>query len=155
MASEPQTPTPSTDEEEEAEGRTRLPRVVVRMSDAMFAAVKAYCEANSLVATQLGRELIATHIGYDLAADPDSPGGTTRQKYADDAQREAGKLRNKTHNGLLRKALHQAHQGQIKKRPLLATAATQVVMELAAGKPTLARLLEMEKALEEAAKAGK
>lgn len=147
-------PTPTPDEAEE-EGRTRLPRVVVRMSDAMFAALKEYCTENDMVPTQLGRELLATKIGFDLSSDPDAPGGTTRQKYADDQAREQGKLRNRLQASLLRKALYQAHQGQMKKKPLLAEAATQVVMALAAGKPDLAALKAHEADLDAAIAEGK
>lgn len=145
----------SPEEPEEAEeGRTRLPRVVVRMSDAMFEALKGYCTTHDLVATQLGRELLATKIGWDLSKDPDAPGSTTRQKYADDTQREAGKTRNKLQASLLRKALMQAHQGQMKGRPLLVATATKVVMALASGKPEHAALVALETEIDDAIKAG-
>src|SRR6185369_4895075 len=132
MATTPQTtpPSPESDDTEE-EGRTRLPRVVVRMSDAMFASLKEYCEANKVVATQMGRELIAAKIGWDLSKDPDAPGGTTRSKYADDAAREAGKLRNRLQAKLLRNGLMAAHQAQIHNKPAVAEVATKVVMTLA------------------------
>lgn len=153
MATEPQTTAPDSDSEEE--GRTRLPRVVVRMSDAMFAALKEWCEAQSpaVVPTQLGRDLIARQIGWDLSKDPDAPGGATRTKYTDDASREAGKLRNRKQATLLRAGLYQAHQGQIKGKPALVTAAQAVVMELAGGKPSMERLTQLEADLEAAMKA--
>lgn len=153
------TPAPAPDasasEGEDEEGRTRLPRVVVRMSDAMKAALDTWCKDHDVVATQLGRELLAAHIGFDLANDPDAPGGTTRTKYADEAAREVGKRRNRMHSSLLRKSLYQVHQGQMKKRPALTEAATKVVLTLSAGKPTVAELEALEKTLDAAMEAGR
>lgn len=142
----------------EDETSTRLPRVVVRMSRPMKEALDKYCTDNDVLATSLGRTLLAKEIGWDLASDPEAPGSATRTRYADDSAREEGKERNRLYRTLLRKALYQAHQATMKKRPLLATAATDTVRALsvddAKTKATLAQLKALDATLEEAMKAG-
>lgn len=147
--------TATADAEEAAEERTRLPRVVVRMSDAMKAAVDAYCKEHDLVATALGRELLADRIGYDLSKDPDAPGVGTRTKYVDDASREAGKLRNRKKTALIRKALTSVHFGQLKKRPEQVKIAMATVEALSDEKVTIETLTSLEATLDAAIKAGK
>lgn len=149
------TPAPGAEEAEE-EGRTRLPRVVVRMSDAMKEALDAWIKAHDgSVATAIARELLAKHIGYDLSKDPDAPGSGTRTKYADDASREAGKLRNRKKASLLRQALFHMHQAALKKRPALQAVAMETVTTLSDEKITLDAIDAAQTKLEEAIKAGK
>jgi hypothetical protein len=140
---------------EEAEERTRLPRVVVRMSDAMFAALKTYCETNSVLPTTLGRTLLAQEIGWDLSKDPDAPGSATRTRYSSDTERQDAKDKNRTYNRLLRKALYQVHMGTLHKRPALVTKAQATVAALAdKAKVTSAQLTTLSTELDEAIKAG-
>lgn len=146
---------PAEAEEAEEEGRTRLPRVVIRMSDAMKEKLDAYCKDHDLVSTTLGRELLAERIGWDLSKDPDAPGSGTRQKYVDDASREAGKLRNRKRSALLRKALGHVHHGTLKKKPLLVAAAQAAVIALADEKVTMEAITQADLALDAAIKAGK
>lgn len=148
--------TPAEAEEAEEEGRTRLPRVVVRMSDAMKEALDAWIKAHDgAVATAIARELLAAHIGFDLSKDPDAPGTGTRTKYLDDASRDAAKLRNRKKSSLLRKALFQVHHAQLKRKPALQAVAFEVVTGLADEKILMPALEALEIKLDDAVKAGK
>lgn len=149
-------PAQASAEGDEEEGRTRLPRVVVRMSDAMKEALdKWIANHEGAVATAIARDLLATHIGFDLSKDPDAPGSGTRTKYADDASREAGKLRNRKKASLLRQALFHMHQAALKKRPALQGVAMATVTTLASDTITLAEIEAAQTTLEDAIKAGK
>lgn len=148
------TPTPATEADEASP--ERLPYVVIRMSEAMKAALAAYCTEHGAVATKLARELLAAHIGWDLTKDPDAPGGATRTKYTSDEAREEGKLRNKLHNGLLRKGLYQMHMSQQKNRPELGAVAMATVSALSATpKPGVEALKALDATLTAAMEAGK
>lgn len=150
------TPATTPDAEAEDEARTRLPRVVVRMSDAMKAALDEWLTAHpGSVATAIARELLAKHIGYDLTSDPDAPGSGTRTKYADDTAREAGKTRNRKKASLLRQALFHMHQAGLKKRPALLQVALATVTALSDDKIDLPAIEAQQAKLEEAVKAGK
>lgn len=144
--------------EDEADTKTRLPRVVVRMSQGMFDALTKYCQSNDVLATSLGRTLIATEIGWDLASDPDAPGSATRTRYASAEAKESAKERNRAYSRLLRKALMQAHLATTAKKPLLTQEATNVVRSLST-KPkaqfTTQELTALDTTLNDAVKAGK
>jgi hypothetical protein len=143
---------------EDGSDPNRLPYVVVRMSAAMKAALQTWCKDQNpaQVPSVLGRELLAQKIGWDLANDPDIPATTgTRQKYADDAAREAGKLRNRKRTSLLRTALYNVHQGMMKKKPLLVEVAQAAVIALADDKVTIEVINQHETSLNAAIKAGK
>jgi len=154
--------TSTTDPAATPEGETeeaspeRLPYVVIRMSEAMKAKLATYCTDNGVVATKLARELLAAKIDWDLTKDPDAPGGATRTKYTSDEAREEGKLRNKLHNGLLRKGLYQMHVSQQKKRPELGAVAQATVAALdTTPKPDVAKLKELDATLSAAMEAGR
>jgi hypothetical protein len=148
--------TPPVETEGDDATPERLPYVVIRMSEAMKAKLATYCTEHGVVATKLARELLADKIGWDLAKDPDAPGGATRTKYTSDEAREEGKLRNKLHNGLLRKGLYQMHVSQQKKRPELGAVAQATVAALdTTPKPDVATLKALDATLSAAMEAGR
>lgn len=153
MAQSENAPSPSA--EDEGEERTRLPRVVVRMSQGMFDALKKHCETNDVLATALGRTLLAKEIGWDLAKDPDAPGSATRTRYGSDEERTNAKEARRAYNRLLRKALYQAHLAATRNRPgLLETA--QATIKALSDKANLAAadVQSLDTTLDEAIKAG-
>lgn len=154
MATDPQTPAPegAAPSEAETEDEKRRPYVVVLMSAEMKAALKAFAEKNQTNPTALGRVLFADHIGYDLSQEPEP---AKRSKFSSDDERAAAKLRNSKKSGLLRRALFQLHQGQLKKRPDLLAAANSTILALSDDKITFAALVDLETILEAAIKAAK
>lgn len=138
----------------EGEDEKRRPYVVVLMSAEMKAALKAFAEAHDTNPTALGRVVLAAHIGYELSGEPEPQ---RRTKYTSDDERANAKKRASLKSGLLRKALFQVHQGQLKGKPLLLAAANSTVIELSGedAKLTMARLEELDAALVEAIKTGK
>lgn len=100
--------------------------IVVLMPEDMKAQLTTFAKENDTTPTGLARKLLADHIGYVLTEPESAP----RSKYANDAERhDAHKLASKK-SGLLRKALYQAHQGQLTKRAGLTAAANKIVMDL-------------------------
>lgn len=160
MATE-NTPAPTTtDAEATAEEADRLPYVVVRMSRGMHDMLKAYCadQNPSISPTALGRTLLAKEIGWDLATDPDAPGGATRTRYATDEARANAKEVRRLHDQLLRKSLMQAHLASARNKPALVAAATQTIKALSEkdkAKFTPAEVQALAATLDEAIKAGR
>jgi len=144
--------------ESSAEGATeddkeqRKPYVVVLMSAEMKAKLQEWAKANGTNPTALGRKLFAECIGYDISQEPQPT--ATRQKYTNDAEREAAKKRNSLKSSLLRKALFHVHQAQLKNLKDRLAVANRVVLTLSENPPyeTLAKL---DTELEEVIKTGK
>lgn len=152
MAESNNVPAAEGEGEDEAT-EARKPYVVVLMSAEMKAALKAYAESHDTNPTALGRKLFADTIGYDLSGEPEP---TKRSVYANDNERDAAKKVASKRSGLLRKALFQVHQGQLKKRPVLLEAANHSVLWHAENpKPTIAQLEAEEALLDAAIKTGK
>lgn len=155
MATTPENASPeATQDEAEGEERTRLPRVVVRMSQGMFDALKKHCETNDVLATALGRTLLAKEIGWDLAKDPDAPGSATRTRYGSDEERSAAKDTRKAYNRLLRKGLYQAHLAATHNRPALLEVAQATIKALSDKSLGLEAIQKLDTTLDEAIKAG-
>lgn len=147
-----QTPTPAEGEAPlDGEDEKRRPYVVVLMSAEMKDALKAYATAHDTNPTQLGRVLFAQTIGYDLSGEPEPQ---RRTKYTSDDDREAAKKRASLKSGLLRKALFQVHQAQMKKRSLLLEVANRVVLATTDDKITLLELEALDAELVAQIKAG-
>jgi transposase-like protein len=89
----------------------RRPYIVVLMSEDMKAAVKAFAESHNTNPTALARKLLAEHVGYDLSSEPETG---TRKKYETQEEKDAAHKLASKKSGLLRKALFQVHNAQIK-----------------------------------------
>ncbi len=121
------------------------------MSAEMKTALKAYAEAHDTNPTALGRVLFATAIGFDLSSEPEPQ---RRTKYTSDDEREAAKKRASLKSGLLRKALFQVHQAQMKKRTLLFEVAQRIVANVERSDITMAELEALDAELVTQIKAG-
>jgi len=141
-------------EAETPEGKEeRRPYVVVLMSAEMKEALKKYASQNATNPTALGRLLFAQAIGYDISSEPQPT--ATRQKYSSDDERTAAKKRASLKSGLLRKALFQMHNAQIKGRPVLQQVAFDTVKALSDAAILAPALEQLDLDLDAAIKAAK
>lgn len=115
-------------DESESEESTRRPYIVVLMSEDMKAALKTFAESHNTNPTALARTLLAQHIGYDLSSDPQP---TTRKKYETEEEKKAAHQLASKKSGLLRKALFQQHNAQIKLAKNRANASAKALLEAA------------------------
>jgi hypothetical protein len=152
MAQEPEE-RESAEEESDNES-TRKPYIVVTMSAEFKESAKAFAEKHDTTITGLVRTLLAKHIGYDLKNEPEPQ---RRKKYETPEEKEAAHKLASKKSGLLRKALFQAHNAQIKGRKALLAAANKLTLDLADSDNewTMETLEAADKVLSEAIKAGK
>lgn len=147
----PETPAPETPA---ADATERRPYIVVLMSQEMKDAVKKYADDNDTNPTALARKLLAEAVGYVLA---DEPATARRSVYNSDEERAAAHKVASKKSGLIRKALFQVHNAQLKGRKELLLAANKVVLDLSdpAKKLTQVDLDNLDTELDAAIKAGK